>query len=114
MWTAVLSAIGGIASDWFKNKRQEAQTKHKVKLEQIKAQKDWDNIQAQNSSTSWKDEWFTIIFSIPLLAAFIPPALPYVQEGFVALEAMPDFYKAFLGAAVAASFGMKSIARWKQ
>jgi len=26
---------------------------------------------------------------------------------------MPDFYKAFLGAAVAASFGIRALSKWK-
>jgi len=38
--------------------------------------------------------------------------VPVVQEGFRVLEGMPEFYKAFLGAAVAASFGIRALSKW--
>jgi len=38
--------------------------------------------------------------------------VPYVQEGFNVLSTMPDYYKAFLGGAIAASFGIKSMSSW--
>jgi len=38
--------------------------------------------------------------------------VPYIKEGFITLQEMPDFYKGFLGAAMAASFGIKSLAKW--
>jgi len=40
--------------------------------------------------------------------------VPYIHEGFMVLESMPDFYKGFLGAAVAASFGVKALSKWGQ
>ena len=46
--------------------------------------------------------------------AFIPEAVPIVQNGFEALDAMPEWYKGFLGAAVAASFGLRGLANWKK
>jgi len=45
---------------------------------------------------------------------FIPSLVPYVKEGFIVLESMPDFYKGFLGAAIAASFGIKTLSNWKK
>jgi hypothetical protein len=38
--------------------------------------------------------------------------VPYVEQGFIVLETMPDYYKGFLGAAIAASFGMKAVSKW--
>jgi hypothetical protein len=49
-----------------------------------------------------------------MIGAFVPDMVPYVKEGFVVLNEMPEFYKAFLGAAIAASFGIKSLANWKK
>ena len=62
---------------------------------------------AQGSQVSWKDEWFTILLSIPAILAFIPGAVGYVEQGFKALNGMPDWYKAAFGLAVAASFGYR-------
>jgi hypothetical protein len=40
--------------------------------------------------------------------------VPVVMSGFEALNAMPEWYKGFLGAAVAASFGIRGLANWKK
>ena len=37
---------------------------------------------AENSKTSWKDEFFVIVLSIPLILAFIPGAEGIVDRGF--------------------------------
>jgi hypothetical protein len=73
------------------------------------AMENWDVAAQLNSNTSWKDEWFVILFSIPLVMCFIPPMVTYVEQGFIALEMMPDWYQYMLSAMVAASFGVKSV-----
>ena len=55
-----------------------------------------------------------VVLSLPLIGAFIPSMVPYVQEGFNVLSTMPDYYKAFLGGAIAASFGIKSMSSWSK
>jgi len=69
---------------------------------------DWEKIQAQNAGTSWKDEWLTLLFSIPLIMAFIPSMVPYVDKGFEVLKGMPTWYQYALSVVVAASFGIRS------
>jgi len=112
MWQALIGPIANLAGGWLKNKAEEKQAVHERKLEIIKQDANWENIQASNSGSSWKDEWFTILFSVPLVMAFIPEAVPIVSDGFNVLEGMPEFYKAFLGAAVAASFGIRALSKW--
>ena len=114
MFPILLSTLGGLASSWLTNKAEKQQAKHVQSLEVIKQTTNWETVQAEASSSSWKDEWFTIILSVPLVMCFIPSLVPYVKEGFVVLESMPDFYKGFLGAAIAASFGIKTLANWKK
>lgn len=113
MWIASLvSGAVSLATDYFKNKREETKVKHEVKLERLRTEREWDSIQAENANNSWKDEWFTLLLSVPLILAFFPEYVPVIDEGFRVLAGMPDFYKAFLGAAVAASFGIKAISKW--
>lgn len=69
---------------------------------------DWERIQASNSATSWKDEWWTLLISLPVILAFIPQAQPYVVEGWVALSTAPEWYRWALGASIGASFGIRS------
>ncbi len=114
MFPILLSTLGGLASSWLNNKAEKQQAKHVQSLEVIKQTTNWETVQAEASSSSWKDEWFTIILSVPLIMCFIPSLVPYVKEGFIVLESMPDFYKGFLGAAIAASFGIKTLANWKK
>jgi len=68
----------------------------------------WEKIMAQGSQNSWKDEWLTILFSVPLVLAFCGDwERTIVAEGFAALETMPEFYSYTLGVIVAASFGVR-------
>lgn len=107
-----LSILGGLASDWIKGKQDEAKAKQELRLRHLQTTENWESLQAQGSQTSFKDEWFTIILSIPMIGAFIPDAVPYIERGFEVLNTMPDYYKAFLGAAIAASFGIKALSKW--
>tara|TARA_R110000796_G_scaffold46062_6_gene111543 strand:- start:751 stop:1095 length:345 start_codon:yes stop_codon:yes gene_type:complete len=109
----VLTALGSIASQWLSNKSEKSKAKHDKELEVIQQVGTWDELHAKNSGNSWKDEWFTILFSIPLIMCFVPHLVPYVEQGFAVLETMPDWYKGFLGAAVAASFGIRSLTNFK-
>lgn len=113
MWQALIGPVSNLVGGWLKNKAEEKQAIHERKLETIKHEANWDNIQATNSGTSFKDEWFTLLFSVPLVMAFIPEMVPVVSAGFDVLEGMPDWYKGFLGAAVAASFGIRTLSKWK-
>ena len=69
---------------------------------------EWNQAMAEASSNSWKDEWLTILVSIPLILAFTGHE-DIVMKGFAALEQMPDFYKTAVGVVFAASFGIQSI-----
>jgi len=112
MWQTIISPIAKLATTFLKNKAVEKQAIHESKMRKINADADWETQQVVASQTSWKDEWFAIILSLPLIGAFIPDMVPYVQQGFAVLSTMPDYYKAFLGGAIAASFGIKTIANW--
>jgi hypothetical protein len=112
MWGTVISSVFGLGQSWLKNKAEKQQATHEKDLSVIKSTTDWEGQQAANASNSWKDEWFTIVLSVPLIGAFIPDMVPFISEGFIVLSTMPDYYKGFLGAAMAASFGIKGLAKW--
>ena len=114
MWQALIQPLASLVSNHLKNKAEEKQAVHERKLEVIKHESNWDNIQATNSGTSWKDEWLTLLFSVPLVMAFVPSAVPYVIEGFKALEGMPEWYRVYLGVIMAASFGVRQLVNFKK
>ena len=67
----------------------------------------------KNMQNSWRDEWFTVILSIPLLIVFGAiffgkyEWIDKLKEGFQALDSLPDWYIWALMAAIASSFGLK-------
>jgi len=68
-----------------------------------------ESIQAEGSG--WRDEWFSIILSIPLVGAFIPPFVPIILNGFEALAKMPEYYQYWVAVAILSSFGIRAIKR---
>lgn len=68
----------------------------------------WENLSIDRSG--WKDEYFTIILSLPAILCFVPGMVEYVVAGFNALRGCPDWYQWMLGIAVGSAFGYKKIA----
>jgi len=97
---SILKAISKLASTYLNGK---------IKKSEAKAQNaaSWNEIAQTNSSTSWKDEYLTLLVSIPLIMCFIPSFVPYVREGFAVLETMPTWYQYTFSVIVAASFGVR-------
>jgi len=91
------------------NKQAEINGRNKAIQTKLEQGGTWDEIHARNSGESWKDEWFTLLFSIPLVLAFIPPMVPYVERGFIVLDTMPEWYKQALAVLVAASVGYQKL-----
>lgn len=67
----------------------------------------WDTNAQNQMTTSWKDEWFVMLFSIPLILAFFPSTQKYVLEGFSTLEKTPDWYMWLVVGIVSATFGLR-------
>ena len=114
----ILGPVAGLASSWLdakttkqaaeaKLKLTEAEAKAKILLSEKTSVADWERIMAENSKSSWKDEFFVIVLSIPLILAFIPGAEGLVDRGFEQLHKAPDWYFYSLGIAISASFGVK-------
>jgi hypothetical protein len=72
---------------------------------------DWSTLMAKGSITSWKDEFWTIIFAIPLVMGFVQvewfngPEI--VKAGFASFTSMPEWYQYALVTMVLASFGIR-------
>ena len=124
MIQALIAPLTELAGGWLKGKADkqaaeaklkltEAEAKAKIMLSKATSVADWERIMAQGSQTSWKDEWLTILFSIPLVLVFLgDTGRDIVANGFAALETMPDWYQYTLGVIVAASFGVRSATKF--
>ena len=119
MWTALIAPIANIAGSWIDGKVEQTKAKASANVARAKAEAtimekkatgeiDWDIEMARSSASSWKDEWLVILFSIPLILAFIPGMEDVVRNGVEQLNKMPEWYQYSLGVIVAASFGVRS------
>lgn len=118
MYIPIISGLIQLGQTWIEGKNKEteahAEAKAKVIVKSAENIGTWEQIHATNSATSWKDEWITILFSVPLILAFVPGAVEYVHLGFAALEDMPEWYQYTVSVIVAASFGVRSAIGWKK
>jgi len=113
---SVVSGLFDVGKTYLKNKAEEKQAVHDRKITQIKQEGNWDEIQASNSNNSWKDEYLTIILTLPFVAMFLAVifeademVIRFKQAFMVLDEDVPDEYWYLLSVVVAASFGVKKI-----
>ncbi len=124
MLQALIGPVSGLLGSWMDSKTEEqrgksavakakAEAEAKVMVSAATSTADWEKLMAKGSQSSWKDEWLTILFSIPLILAFAGEwGRTIVAEGFAALQVMPDWYQYTLGVIVAASFGVRSATKF--
>ena len=62
--------------------------------------------------SGWKDEYWTIVLSIPMIMCFIPGLVEYVVQGFDALQKTPEWYRYAIGIAISSAFGVKTFANF--
>jgi hypothetical protein len=113
MLKLLIGPIADLAGGFLKNKAEQAKAKHEAKMNVIQNDADWEAKMADASASSWKDEFFSIILSLPLF--FIGYAIVVddmtiihrVEQAFAALNNLPDWYQYLLFIAVSASFGIK-------
>ena len=103
-----------LAKDFVKGKAEEKKAIQQRKISAIQNDADWENKMADATSNSWKDEFWSIILALPIMAVVYSVAMDdvsiieRVNEGFAALNQLPEWYQYLLFIAVSASFGLKS------
>ena len=123
MLNLLIGPIANLAGAWLEGKVEKTKAETGAKVAKARAEAvimekkatgeiDWDITMAEGSKHSWKDEWLTILFSIPLILAFILGMEEVVANGFQQLEQMPEWYQYSLGVIVAASFGVRSATKF--
>ena len=70
----------------------------------------WEKTSLEQSG--WKDEYWTIVLSLPMIMCFIPGLVTYVERGFAALQQTPLWYRYVVGLAIGSAFGVKSVANF--
>jgi hypothetical protein len=114
MLNMLLGPAMELGKEFLKGKADEKKAIQQRKINAIQNDADWESKMADATKNSWKDEFFSIILSLPLIAVAYSVAMDdvtiiaRVNEGFEALNKLPEWYQYLLFIAVSASFGLKS------
>jgi hypothetical protein len=117
MWQTLIGPVANLASGYLKNKAEEKQAKHEAKIKVIQNDSDWESKMVDASANSWKDEFWTIVLSVPIfmigysIVLGDPEIVDRVEQGFVALSGLPEWYQYLLFIAISSSFGIKGVSK---
>lgn len=112
----IISAVVDGISGWFSRRHERKMAEHGAELEEIRARSAL-RIDAQNhlqaweimsiTNSGWKDEYITILFTLPVVAAFFPQTQPYVEAGFTFITSTPMWYQMVLFGIVGSALGVR-------
>lgn len=117
MWQSLIGPIANIAGGYLKNKAEEKQAKHEAKMKVIQNDGDWESKAVDASANSWKDEFWTLVLAVPIfmigyaIVVDDTTVIDRVQQGFVALSELPEWYQYLLFIAISSSFGIKGVSK---
>lgn len=103
----ILSAVTGLATSFIDAKTAKQKAKAELELKKASGDIDWEVEALRASQNSWKDELWTVVFVLILVANFVPQLQPYMQQGWDNLSATPLWVQLGIGASISASFGIK-------
>lgn len=103
-----------LGKEFLQGKADEKKAVQQRKINQINNDADWESKMAEASGNSWKDEYLTIVLTLPLIAVGYAvvtgdnSVIERLDQGFDALEKTPEWYQYLLFLACSAAFGIKS------
>ena len=95
-----------------KRKDELAKLSLKAKIKSIQKSGDTNlSIDKANGSDPipWANDVTLILFLLPFVLSFYPPALPHIVAGFQALDGMPQWYKYSLGMMLISVWGYRNL-----
>lgn len=117
MWQSIIGPVANLAGGYLKNKAEEKQAKHEAKMKVIQNDSDWESKAVDASANSWKDEFWTLVLSVPIfmigysIVVGDPQIVTRVEQGFAALSGLPEWYQYLLFIAISSSFGIKGVSK---
>ena len=115
---SVLGILTKPIADIFKEKQRKKILKielegaiHKQKLATIAQGKineaKWNEKSIEKAG--WRPGFLTIVLSAPMILVFFPPMVVYIEQGFIALDQTPQWYRILIGVMVSSAFGVKKL-----
>jgi hypothetical protein len=134
MWQTLLAPVAEviktIGGSWLETKKVKAEGKIKIaqtkidsEIKMMEAKANMDLSAQEGMQYSWKDEYLTIILSIPVMMCFIPEFTvldvtinfnDIALNGFAVLDKTPEWYRWALTGMIAAVFGLRTWAGWRK
>lgn len=114
MWKLLIEPATGLIQNWFKNRADKARATHYRELRKINGEIDLDTASAEDMQHSWKDEWLTIVFTVPMVVVFYgaiiddPSIIDRITLAVHTITQLPDWYVNIMYGIVAASFGLRT------
>ena len=85
-----------------------------IRAREIEASKEVAVQQIVSSEKSWKDEWITIVYTLILIAHFVPYTQPFMYAGWELLKQANDLFWYSLLAIISGSFGINVLDKFKK
>lgn len=102
----ILSLVAKPIVGWFTHKQEMAKAKQAAEIR-------WAAEMATASGKSWKDEYLTIVWTLPIVLAMFGFTTP-LERLLVILQQIPEWYTYLLLVITLASFGLSATGRWKE
>lgn len=103
----IISELIGLGKTYLESRS--AKNKAKATAFQKAAENDHEmqKLLLEQNHDSWKDEYLTVLITLPFILVFFPNMQPYIIDGFEALKQLPEWYEYSLLAAIATGLGIK-------
>jgi len=85
----IVNSLSGLAKSYIDAKTAVKITEAEIKKKQLTGEIDWEQSAIEASKDSWKDELWTLVFVVILVANFIPSLQETMARGFANLETTP-------------------------
>ena len=105
----IINSLSGLAKSSIDAKTAVKITEAEIKKKQLTGEIDWEQSAIEASKDSWKDELWTLVFVVILIANFIPSLQETMARGFANLETTPLWVQWGMYASIAASFGIRTM-----
>ena len=105
----IVNSLSGLAKSYIDAKTAVKITEAEIKKKQLTGEIDWEQSAIEASKDSWKDELWTLVFVVILIANFIPSLQETMARGFATLATTPLWVQWGLYASIAASFGIRTM-----
>jgi len=115
MWSLAFKALTKLGTKWLNNREKKSDAKLTRDLAILAGERSADVASANDMSTSLKDEFLTIVLTIPLGVIFYAAVwgdqtmIAQVELAFEVMSTLPDWYQWCFMGCVAATFGLRSV-----